>query len=348
MHVKEFLQKSFMVLMILSVFGCAAIVDERVVFPVPPEKERFEWLGTYSAQADFDSRAIKALTGGGFSSGEQFFGVMGIAGGVDGRALVCDLAAQTVKVLDLDNKKISLFSSYVFGTPVSVAVDQQGQVYISDSSIEAVLVFSPDGLLLRTIGDKKVFNRPSFIAVNDELSRLYVSDPLDNDIKVFGLTGEFLFKFGQPGEEPGEFHGPQGLAFDSGGQLFVADNLNARIQVFTADGEFLRQFGERGTFHHQFEAPKGLAFDSEGHLYVTDSRKPSFSIFDPEDGSLLLWIGTETPQRGHKLGFTLPTGIYVDSLDRVYIGDLMLGRVTVWQYLSTAYLERAEQATKPQ
>ena len=84
------------------------------------------------------------------------------------------------------NKSITSFSSYSFGTPVAIATDRQGQVYITDTSNKAVLVFSPDGLLLRTIGGKDVFNRPSFLAVNDELGRLYVSDPKDDDIKVFG------------------------------------------------------------------------------------------------------------------------------------------------------------------
>lgn len=347
MHVKEFLQKSVMVLMVLSVIGCAKVGGERVVYPAPPDQARLEWIGTYRSQNDFSGSVMASLTGVGFDEKTGFTGVMGMTGSGDGRVLVCDLSGQTVKVLDLDNKTITPFSSYAFGTPIDIVVDRQGQVYISDTSSKKVLVFSPDGLLLRTIGGKDVFTRPSFLAVNDELGRLYVSEPRDNEIKVFDLMGEFLFKFGQRGKGPGEFHVPQGLTFDSEGQLFVADNLNARIQVFTADGEFLRQFGQRGTFHHQFEAPKDLAFDSEGNLYVTDSRKPEFRIFDPESGTLLLWIGAERTTR-HKLGFTLPTGLYVDSLDRVYIGDLMLGRVTVWQYLSAAHLERAQSATKPQ
>ena len=345
MYVKGFLQKSVMLLMLLSVIGCAKVASEKVVFPVPPDQARLEWIGTYRSQNDFSGGVMTTLTGVGFDEKTGFTGVMGMTGSGDGRVLICDLSGQTVKVLDLDNKKITPFSSYAFGTPVAIATDRQGQVYITDTSNKKVLVFSPDGLLLRTIGGRDVIGKPSFLAVNDELGRLYVSDPKDDDIKVFGLTGEFLFKFGQRGKEPGEFHVPQGLAFDSEGQLFVADSLNARIQVFTADGDFLRQFGQRGTFHHQFEAPKDLAFDSEGNLYVTDSRKPEFRVFDPESGTLLLWIGAGVTTQ-HKLGFTLPTGIYVDSLDRVYIGDLMLGRVTVWQYLSAAHLARAQQSTK--
>jgi sugar lactone lactonase YvrE len=178
------------------------------------------------------------------------------------------------------------------------------------------------------------------LAINDELGRLYVSDSASHQIKVFSLTGEFLFAFGERGGKPGQFNIPQGLAFDPHGKLFVADMLNARIQVFDADGEYLRHFGERGTFAQQMENPKSLSFDSEGHLYLIDSRRPNFRIFDP-DGTLLLVLGG-SERSLHLLEFTLPVGIYVDRSDRVIIADLLAGRVTVWQYLSAAYKERSK------
>ena len=89
-----------------------------------------------------------------------------------------------------------------------------------------------------------------------------------------------------------------------------------------------------------------MAFDSEGHLYITDSRKPKFKVVDPIDNTFLLSIGSEVAN-DHKLGFTLPSGLFIDSSDRVYVGDFLLGRVTVWQYLSEAYRQRAQQAVKP-
>jgi sugar lactone lactonase YvrE len=178
------------------------------------------------------------------------------------------------------------------------------------------------------------------LEINDELGRLYVSDAGSHQITVFSLTGEFLFSFGEHGSAPGKLNMPQGLAFDSDGKLFVADTLNARIQVFDADGEYLRHFGERGTYDQQMENPKSLSFDSEGHLYLTDSRRFNFRIFEP-NGTLLLMVGSNEIS-AHDLGFQLPVGIHVDRSDRVYITDLLSGRVTVWQYLSAAYKERSK------
>ena len=107
MHVKGFLQKSVMLLMLLSVIGCAKVASEKVVFPVPPDQARLEWIGTYRSQNDFSGGVMTTLTGVGFDEKTGFTGVMGMTGSGDGRVLVCDLSGQTVKVLDLDNKKIT-------------------------------------------------------------------------------------------------------------------------------------------------------------------------------------------------------------------------------------------------
>lgn len=270
----------------------------------------------------------------------HFAGPVSVAVNTDGRILVSDLRDQKIKVLDLEQKKIYEFSKHPFRNNLGITTDQQGNVYVADGKAIEVLVFNKDGLLLSKIGNKELFEKPAFLAVNEDLGRLYVSDSKGHQIVVFNLDGEFLFAFGERGESPGQLYAPQGLAFDSSGSLFVADLLNARVQVFSADGEYLRHFGERGNFSQQLENPKDLAFDSEGNLYLTDSRRPNFRIFTP-DGVLLLELGSNQPT-DHKLGFQLPFGIHVDRFDRVFITDLLLGRVTIWQYLSTAYQQRSQ------
>ena len=39
----------------------------------------------------------------------------------------------------------------------------------------------------------------------------------------------------QPGDQPGRFHTPHGLALDSQGRLYVADTQNHRIQKFAVE-----------------------------------------------------------------------------------------------------------------
>ncbi len=47
--------------------------------------------------------------------------------------------------------------------------------------------------------------------------------------------------WGEPGNGPGQFSTPHGIASDSNGNIYVADRNNGRIQVFDGNGAFLRQ-----------------------------------------------------------------------------------------------------------
>jgi hypothetical protein len=70
---------------------------------------------------------------------------------------------------------------------------------------------------------------PNGIAV-DVNGRAYVSDFLDNSIKIFE-HGRLLATVGGTGGSPGRFKGITGLTLGNG-FLYVADSLNGRIQVF--------------------------------------------------------------------------------------------------------------------
>ncbi|MEW6215345.1 MAG: 6-bladed beta-propeller, partial [Nitrospirota bacterium] len=73
----------------------------------------------------------------------------------------------------------------------------------------------------------------------------------------------------------------------------------------------------------------GIGVDSEGHVYVVDSSFNNFQIFN-EDGSLLLWVGNVGRNPGE---FYLPTGMYIDREDRIYVSDTFNRRIQVFQYL---------------
>jgi sugar lactone lactonase YvrE len=74
--------------------------------------------------------------------------------------------------------------------------------------------------------------------------------------------------------------------------------------------------------------PKGISFDSEGHLYVVDGLWGIVQVFDRE-GRLLYYFG----QRGSGLGdFQLPTGLQIDTSDRIYVVDSFNRRIEVFHY----------------
>jgi DNA-binding beta-propeller fold protein YncE len=70
--------------------------------------------------------------------------------------------------------------------------------------------------------------------------------------------------------------------------------------------------------------------DSEGHLYVVEGLSGRVQVFDRQ-GRLLYYFG----QKGSGFGeFQLPTGLFIDSKDRVFVVDSFNRRVQVFQYLA--------------
>ena len=213
-------------------------------------------------------------------------------------------------------------------SPLGVAVDTNGEVFITDSILKRVFEFNGSGTFLREIGADDLFLRPTGIAVDK--NRVYVVDTLGHQVLVFSKKeGTLLFRIGRNGTQNGDFNYPTHI-FVSRNKIYVTDSLNFRIQIFDVNGTFLRSFGRLGDAMGDFSKPKGVAVDSEDHIYVVDSQFDNIQIFDPT-GKLLLVLGST----GRSLGkLLLPAGIFIDSQDRIYVADSYNKRIQIFQYLT--------------
>lgn len=313
----------------------------RVVWPLPPERPRLEWIGNYNGQESFPkSRGKKALESmvGGKQDLTTFDGPYGIVSNGAGIVYVVDQFQQQIWVYDFNLQKTTPFSKGpIFSRPSVLDVDRAGNLYVSDTGSGKILVFSPARKLLRSIGSPEELKWPVFFALNEENGRIYISDVPQHRIVMYSMEGDFIGSFGTRGVNGGEFNYPQGVAVNAAGEVFVADSMNARIQVFTAEGEFVRMFGSRGDQPYQFEFPKSLDFDSDGNLWITDSRRPKIYTYTPE-GKLLLETGSAR-RSTDALGFGMPVVINIDRNDRIYISDSTNKRFSVYQYMNDAYLQ---------
>jgi uncharacterized protein YjbI with pentapeptide repeats/DNA-binding beta-propeller fold protein YncE len=119
-------------------------------------------------------------------------------------------------------------------------------------------------------------NLPTSIEIIDE--RIFVAYGFQDEIQVFDLNGNYLWKFGGSGIQAGQFNSPYRLA-TLNNELFVADSKNHRIQVFDTDGNFLRQFGTHGDYVGQLNHPIDVhAYDNQ--IFVADSARASILVFD--------------------------------------------------------------------
>ncbi|CAH1240996.1 TRIM3 [Branchiostoma lanceolatum] len=126
-----------------------------------------------------------------------------------------------------------------------------------------VLVFRPDGTLVRTVGQQQGMENPHYITVDGE-GNILVSDYDNNCVYVYNEDGQFLFQFGGEGSGEGQLDNPSGICTDRAGNIIVADNGNRRVEMFDKTGGFLKHITT------DMRAPQAVAMATKGQLVVTD------------------------------------------------------------------------------
>ena len=158
-----------------------------------------------------------------------------------------------------------------FNLPQQIAVDDERNIYVTDTGNSRIQKFTNGGEFLSSWGTYGVndgeFQSPVGIAIYE--NNVYVVDDKRNDIQKFDLDGNIVFKWGEHGIEDGQFNKPKGITIDSNGIIYVADSKNHRIQTFTSDGEFLSSFGEYGFGDCKLKIPVDVTV-YEDFIYVSD------------------------------------------------------------------------------
>ena len=232
-----------------------------------------------------------------------------------------------------------------------ICVAPNGTLFCTDDGSHTVRQFTPEGKLLMTMGILNTpadtgydgrslasikraagpFNRPTNVAIGLK-GDIYISDGYGNArVHVFSPSGQLKRSWGEPGNGPGQFHIPHGIAVDSEGRVFVCDRENDRIQIFSPDGEYLSEWRD-------IQRPTHLCFDSVGRAYVTElgwyegdtsqhaglitkekARHPRMSIYDKNGKVLTRW---GTPDATAPGSFSAPHGLALDSKNDLYVSEV--------------------------
>jgi sugar lactone lactonase YvrE len=123
-----------------------------------------------------------------------------------------------------------------FGAPQGVAVDADGNVYVTDTMNDRVEIFDADGNFISTFGKAGdgpgFFARPKGIAVDSD-GHIWVADQMQDRLQVFNRDGQLLTYIGTGhGELPGQFKSLQGVAIDKQNHVFTTEQEPGRLQVF--------------------------------------------------------------------------------------------------------------------
>ena len=147
--------------------------------------------------------------------------------------------ADTYKLLrriGTGGKKHTLTSPGNFSLPTNVAVDSQGNVYVTDTLNNRVESFDADGNFISEFGKPGDgagrFARPKGIAVDCD-DHIWVADEVQSRVQVFDKEGRLLIYFGQQGTYPGQFQALYGLAYDKqNNRVITSEQFPGRVQVF--------------------------------------------------------------------------------------------------------------------
>jgi DNA-binding beta-propeller fold protein YncE len=178
--------------------------------------------------------------------------------------------------------------------PAAIAIDAEGNVYISDEALHRISIFDAQGRFLAKWGVRGsgagMFDRPAGL-VFDQDQHLLVVDGLNNRIQRYTKDGRFLGQWGKGGRGAGELNLPWGIAVDRAGAVYVADWRNDRIQKFDAQGGFLASYGTSGRGAGEFSRPSGVAVDGEGNIYIADWGNERVQVLNPDGGFLAKFRG---------------------------------------------------------
>ncbi len=264
-------------------------------------------------------------------------------------------------------------TSAQLNTPMSVAVDSQGNLYIADTYNSRVRKVTTMGVISTVAGGAAGFSGDggpaTAAAVSaieglavDSAGNLYIADNGNNRVrKITAATGVISTVAGNGTQGfsgdgdlaiAAELFYPQGVAVDAAGNLYIADSGNNRIRRVTAAG-IISTIAGNGTPDFSGDGglataaelgyPVGLAVDSAGNLYIADMSNDRIRMVTAA-GVISTVAGTGTwgfsgdGGPGTAAQLNSPNGVATDAAGNLYIADSgnnRIRRVTAAGIIST-------------
>ncbi len=238
---------------------------------------------------------------------------------------------------------VSILPSITDGsrTPVRLAGDKSGFIYVTDPRSGGVQKYDGSGNLLNTFPT----SRNMYGVAIDLNGNLLVSQGTSITV-LNSSTGAVIAQFGT-------FMRANGIAVDSGGFIYVTDSLDNCVQKFNsayapvntgvaAAGKPSNSFGTVGRATGQFMQPTGISYEkASGQLAVTDTFNGRIQFYSTS-GVYQKTLGTFG---AGPLMFTSPQAISFEysqidnSLSRMYVVDAYQGTVQVIDAATGGFLD---------
>ena len=231
---------------IRSKYGRLDVHGGRLHFPISLAVDRQDNLYVVDQGSRtvlvYDSAGKFRHYSGKLRGGESYFdSPAGIA--IDratGNIYVCDRQGHMIFVMDPRGRVIRKLGNrgggdrpgeFRFPSQIVVA---GSELFVLDAGNTRIQVLDTGGHFLRAI-KLEYADRRTGLAVDDQ-SDIYVSDPVLNQIQVFGPEGKTLYRFDPSTIKGANFSHPSGMWVDAGRSLYVVDSQSNRVGLFQIKG----------------------------------------------------------------------------------------------------------------
>jgi sugar lactone lactonase YvrE len=247
--------------------------------------------------------------------------------------------------------------------PAGVAVDNDGNIFISDRSNDRIRKVDSKGIITTFAGSgKEGYNGDSIPALKasidkpfglalDNKGSLYIADRGNNRIRKVNKAGVIttvagdggFFFIGDNGPAyRASIAAPTGMVVDDKGNVYIADWNNNRIRVVDTLGMIRTVVGTGQQDYNgdsevaretNLHLPFGVALDKEGNLLVIDRSHYRIRKIDPNGSKVVTIAGNGIKEFGGDGGpavgamLSFPHGIAVDKNDNVIFADRQNHRI---------------------
>ncbi len=170
-----------------------------------------------------------------------------------------------------------------------IAIGSDNRIYVVDAVELRLSVIAPDGtasVLRPADGSASGLRDAAHLAVDVDRNRIYVTDPVENIVAVFDLTGKRIDTWGGLEDASGVAVAPEGW-------VAAGSAETGFITIFELDGTKRLDFSTT-TSVEKGDLVRGIDIDSEGVIHAIDGRSQAMRTFNSA-GRRLDTIGLTIP-----------------------------------------------------
>ncbi len=204
--------------------------------------------------------------------------------------------------------------------PLGVAVDPQGNVFVTESRRNQVRKFDASGAEVAVIGRtgsaNGLFGGPRGLACNSR-GHILVADYYNSRIQQLDNDGRFVRSYVYPHPETGVPVQPRGVGVDLQDRVYGLYPATNTVCRFGSGGKPEQSFGGTGRQPGQLSDPRYIAFDSRDFIYVSEAKNHRIQKFNAS-GEYVATFGGRGSSPGQ---FLSPQGVALDAEGNLYVVD---------------------------